>query len=111
MSGLKLADKAVSTPAQLHNRSAIYFSNFIVSALKRWMPSAVFSVAIAFSLNSQRNLFSSRSRFWMSLRAAISVLSLRVTDEVGHRGKCLSVGRRVGVHCRINRAGKFIPER
>jgi len=34
-------------------------SSFSASALNSRMPSAVFSVAIAFSLNSQRNFFSS----------------------------------------------------
>src|SRR5262245_58038385 len=62
--------------------SARNFSSFSASALKRRMPSAVFSVAIASSFISQRNDFSSTLIREISALADASGLSLRTTGAV-----------------------------
>src|SRR5205085_5153491 len=86
---------ALVSPAPLApaaDTEIISFSSLRASALKRRMPSASLSVAIASSLRSQRKVVSSSFTFGMSTRFAFSGESFLSTDPSAEESFCNKSG-------------------
>src|SRR4029077_13704077 len=88
----EIVDPAPIRRDRSYSLLATNFSSFTTSAANLRIPSAVFSVAIAFSFSNQRNFFSSNSNLSIFAAFAFSGVDLRSTGFVDFESCSISSG-------------------